>query len=262
MLTLHTVGRWLVCGALALSVACSGDSTGSASEGETSASTSTGSTSTGETASTSTTDATTSSSTGSTSSTSTTDATTSSTSGDETTSATTEDPTGALPAVCEAFCGRAVECGGPGDACLAECAEYVGILTGLGPVCGAAIEAYLTCGAGLECAELGALFEGEPNPCDKLGEAVDGEPPTCLLEEETPGYCTDFCAQAEMCKVAEPSCEIDCKTIGLYGAALDPECGAAVDAYYSCLAALDCVQLQNPVTCLDEATVVEQICDF
>jgi hypothetical protein len=263
MMTLHVLGCWLVCGSLALSVGCSGDSTSSASEGETSTSTTTGSTSAGETESTSTTDATTSTSSTSTSTSTTTgDVTTSTTTSDETTAGTTDGTTGASPEVCEDFCGRAVECGGEARPCLGECAEYVDVLSSIGPVCGAAIEAYLSCGAGLECLELAALFADEPNPCDGLAPAVSDDPPGCLLEEETPGFCTDWCAQAEKCQVADPECLLDCKVAYLFGNGQDPACGAAVEAYFSCLGALTCDELQNPVTCLDEATLVEQICDF
>lgn len=113
-----------------------------------------------------------------------------------------------------------------------------------------------------ECLELAALFADEPNPCDSLAPAVSDDPPGCVLEEETPGFCTDWCAQAEKCQVADPGCLLDCKVAYLFGNGQDPACGAAVEAYFSCLGALTCDELQNPVTCLDEATMVEQICDF
>ena len=101
-----------------------------------------------------------------------------------------------------------------------------------------------------------------PSPCDDAAAKVNGDPPACLLEEETPQFCTDYCTKAEECKLAEPTCLDDCSLGYHFGNGQDPACGVALEAYYACLGALDCDNLQNPVTCLDEATQVQAVCMF
>jgi len=205
----------------------------------------------------------------STSSGSTTDATSSTTAdttgttADTTTGTTGDTTTGGGSEVCDMFCGHITECVGQADPmCLTDCAEYHGIFHGVGPVCGAAIDDYLQCGTGLSCLELGAFLNGDSTSCDDALAKVDGDPPACVAEEATPAFCTAFCDKADMCKVAEPTCLDDCKQGYLFGNAMDAACGSAVEAYYSCLGALNCQQLMNPVTCLDEATQVEAVCMF
>lgn len=259
---------------LASVAACTGDSAGtttSATGTESDTSSSSSSTTAASETSSSTTDAsgTMTDSGTSTSTTSTTDATSSTTADTttgttaDTTTGTTGDTTGGGSDVCDMFCGHITECAGQADPmCLTDCAEYYGIFHGIGPICGAAIDEYLQCGAGLSCLEFGAFLNGDSTSCDDALAKVDGDPPACINEEATPAFCTAFCDKADMCKVAEPTCLDECKQGYLFGNAMDPACGSAVDAYYSCLGALTCQQLMNPVTCLDEATEVEAICMF
>jgi hypothetical protein len=196
----------------------------------------------------------------STSTTSATTTTTTTTTGAETTTTTTG---GVEFPICEDYCGHIAECyGDVYPACLAECDDLNGLFNGIGPVCGGAITSVVECSIELSCEDLGLYLNEMPNPCDDEIAQIAGEPPACALEEEPPPFCADFCTKAEECMIAEPSCLVDCTVLTGAGDFMDPACGAAVEAYYACLAALDCQNLGNPVTCLDEATELEALCDF
>ncbi len=71
-----------------------------------------------------------------------------------------------------------------------------------------------------------------------------------------------YCDKTAECMFEEPGCLDECTGGYGFGKAMSEACGSALAAYYGCLGALDCENLMNPVTCLDEATQVELLCDF
>ncbi|MEZ4385382.1 MAG: hypothetical protein R3A79_28905 [Nannocystaceae bacterium] len=255
--------RFSLLTASCLLLACSGDdaATTGATEDASSSSSSSSSSTTGDTGETSTT-------TGDTTSGSVSDsASTSTTSGDATTTTTageTSTTTGGVEfPICEDYCGHIAACfGDVYPECYAECDDLNGIFSGIGPVCGEAMNGVMECAIDLSCEDLGPFLNEMPSPCDEALAKVSDEPPQCALEEEPPAHCAAFCTKADECMVAEPECLLDCTVTTGAGNWMDPACGAAVEAYYTCLAELDCQNLMNPVTCLDEATQLEALCDF
>lgn len=240
--------------------ACSGDDS-SSNTSATSTSTSSTSTTTETSTSGETTDATESG--GST----TTTGTTTGTSADPTTTTTgdtTTTTTGGLEfPICADYCDAITACFGDGyPECFAECNEFTGVFHALGPVCTESIDGLLECAIDLPCEELGAFLNEEPSPCDDAQDEIDGDPPACLLKEEPPEFCVTFCDKMVECMFDEPGCLDECTAGYGFGKAMSQECGDALEAYYGCLGELDCDNLMNPVTCLDEATKAESLCDF
>ena len=192
------------------------------------------------------------------------DPTTTTTTGDTTTTTGDTTTTGGIDfPLCDDFCDAITACIGATDPdCLPDCYDYSGFFHDLGPVCTEAIDDVLICATGLDCIELGAFLDDQPSSCDDTLVEIDGDPPKCFLDEEPPAFCVTYCDKTEECMLAEPDCLLDCKGAYSYGNTMGSECSSAVEVYYSCLGALDCKNLMNPVTCLDEATQVELLCDF
>lgn len=245
--------------------ACSGDDSSSTSSATSTTSTSTASTSTATETSTSTSGETGGTEGESESSTSTT--TTGTTADPTTTTTTTGDTTtttgGVEFPICADYCDAITACFGDGyPECFAECNEFTGVFHAIGPVCTESIDGLLECATDLSCEDLGAFLNEEPSPCDEAQAKIAGDPPACVLEEEPPEFCIAFCDKTAECMFEEPGCLDECSGGYGFGKAMSPECGDALEAYYGCLGALDCDNLMNPVTCLDEATQVELLCEF
>ncbi len=191
--------------------------------------------------------------------------TTTTTTGDTTTTTTGDTTTtGGLDfPVCDEFCDAIATCVGITDPeCLLDCYDYSGFFHALGPVCTEAIDDVLLCAADLDCIELGAFLDDQPSSCDDTLVEINGEPPKCFVDEEPPAFCTTYCDKTEECMIAEPDCLPNCKGAYGYGNTMSPECSGAVEDYFSCLGALDCENLMNPITCLDKNTQIELLCDF
>ena len=240
----------------AVTVACTGGSDTTTSNGTTASSTGSGTATTGD-AGTATADSTGAGPSGSGSGTDS-DATTSSSTGSTGTSGTTDDT------ACAQGCA-VIEMCEDDPFCVEECLNGQNVYDFLGS-CGEDYRALYLCIAGLTCEEYTLYMEEEGEyPCKEEFTAIENPDgiQECLLDDVPPA-CIAYCETSASCGLVDgeiEECHAGCVVaVGQSGATGGAPCVAAYEALFACYGGLTCAELENEDGCEAEAQALGQAC--